>query len=282
MTTLSTVGYGDLYPNSDGGRIVAMLTMIFGIGVLGTLAGTISNAFLEVRERARRGERSYTLSGHLLVLGWNDKSRTSIEDFRHDPRYADTTICIVAELEHTPIEDKTVKFVRGVPGQREVLERASAEGASAALVFARDPLDGRSDHETALTILALRRLNPHVRISAELVDPGNREHLEDAGCSSVIDLSSLTSTLIARSVQDVGISELVSDLLTNKRGSEIYRVPVDDRFVGGTYGQYVSAMVERNRSVLGILRQGETTLHPAAGLVLQAGDEAFVVAAEPP
>ncbi|MEM1418153.1 MAG: potassium channel family protein, partial [Myxococcota bacterium] len=42
MTTLSTVGYGDLYPVTDGGRVVAVGTMIFGVGILGILAGTIA------------------------------------------------------------------------------------------------------------------------------------------------------------------------------------------------------------------------------------------------
>ncbi|MBK7156107.1 MAG: ion transporter [Sandaracinaceae bacterium] len=42
MTTLSTVGYGDLYPYTLGGRVVAVMTMILGVGVLGTLAATIA------------------------------------------------------------------------------------------------------------------------------------------------------------------------------------------------------------------------------------------------
>lgn len=68
ITTLSTVGYGDLYPKTTGGRIVAVTTMILGVGVLGTLAGTLVTALMEARERGRKGTRSYVLKDHLLVL----------------------------------------------------------------------------------------------------------------------------------------------------------------------------------------------------------------------
>ncbi|MFN0146623.1 MAG: potassium channel family protein [Dehalococcoidia bacterium] len=48
-TTMTTVGYGDLYPTTPAGRGVAVLLMLFGIAALSALTATIA-AFL-VRER---------------------------------------------------------------------------------------------------------------------------------------------------------------------------------------------------------------------------------------
>lgn len=39
VVTMSTVGYGDLYPVTTGGRICAVLLMFVGIGVFGVIAG---------------------------------------------------------------------------------------------------------------------------------------------------------------------------------------------------------------------------------------------------
>ena len=115
MTTLSTVGYGDLYPVTFGGRVVAITTMIVGVGVLGTLAATVAAGLIEFRERGRKGLRSHMLKDHLLVLGWNEKSFAAIDDFRHDPRYLEMRICVVADLEAAPIAEP-VRFVRGASG----------------------------------------------------------------------------------------------------------------------------------------------------------------------
>ncbi len=43
MTTVSTVGYGDIFPVTIGGRITAMVTMILGVGMTGTFTALIAS-----------------------------------------------------------------------------------------------------------------------------------------------------------------------------------------------------------------------------------------------
>jgi voltage-gated potassium channel len=45
VVTVTTVGYGDIYPHSVAARIVAMLVMLFGIGFLSVLTATIASRF---------------------------------------------------------------------------------------------------------------------------------------------------------------------------------------------------------------------------------------------
>jgi voltage-gated potassium channel len=47
VVTVTTVGYGDLYPKSVGGRIIAMVVMLFGIGFLSVLTATIASRFVK-------------------------------------------------------------------------------------------------------------------------------------------------------------------------------------------------------------------------------------------
>ncbi len=46
VVTTTTVGYGDKFPITLGGRIVAGVLMLTGIGLIGTLAATFSNALI--------------------------------------------------------------------------------------------------------------------------------------------------------------------------------------------------------------------------------------------
>lgn len=282
ITTLSTVGYGDLYPVTGGGRIIAAATMALGVGILGTFGGTIATMFLDFREQGRKGLRTLRAKDHLLVLGWNNKARHAIIEFRSDPRYLDTKVIVVAELDENPFDDPNIKFVRGAPCASESLKKADAENAGAAIVLAEDPSDPHSDHQNALTVMALRRINPKIRISSELVSAANKEHLDAAGCDAVIDSATVASDMLVRGVQDVGVPELIAHLLSSDMGSEVYRVTIDPSFVGKSYREYAIHNLDHLQTVVALRRKGETILHPEPGFVIEQGDDAFVISVDPP
>jgi voltage-gated potassium channel len=59
LTTMTTVGYGDLSPATNLGRVIAIGVMFVGIGFLTLLIGAASERFVagEVREEVAEAER---------------------------------------------------------------------------------------------------------------------------------------------------------------------------------------------------------------------------------
>ncbi len=53
VVTLTTVGYGDLYPVTAGGRLFTMLVVLLGIGLVAVPSGLLASAFQEVRRNER-------------------------------------------------------------------------------------------------------------------------------------------------------------------------------------------------------------------------------------
>jgi voltage-gated potassium channel len=51
VVTMTTVGYGDYYPVTNGGRYVAAFLMISGVALFGVIAAFAANFFLSVRAR---------------------------------------------------------------------------------------------------------------------------------------------------------------------------------------------------------------------------------------
>jgi voltage-gated potassium channel len=52
VVTLTTVGYGDIVPNTTAGRVDGVMIMVTGIGILGLLAGSLANFFRLDRGRS--------------------------------------------------------------------------------------------------------------------------------------------------------------------------------------------------------------------------------------
>lgn len=56
IVTVTTVGYGDKYPVSEGGRIVATVLMLVGIGLIGVLTATVASVFMKEHTDAAKEE----------------------------------------------------------------------------------------------------------------------------------------------------------------------------------------------------------------------------------
>ena len=56
VVTITTVGYGDRFPVTTGGRITGVFVMLAGVGIIGALASILASIL--VRRRAMKGSRS--------------------------------------------------------------------------------------------------------------------------------------------------------------------------------------------------------------------------------
>ena len=56
IVTVTTVGYGDRYPVTFGGRAVAVVLMLVGIGLIGVLTATVASAFIKEHTDANKAE----------------------------------------------------------------------------------------------------------------------------------------------------------------------------------------------------------------------------------
>ncbi len=94
VVTVTTVGYGDQYPVTPGGRIVGVFLLIAGVVLFATLSGYLANAFLS--PRARDDERS-DVGAPAAPSGHGDVRLSEIIDLLH--RQQAETAALRAQLE---------------------------------------------------------------------------------------------------------------------------------------------------------------------------------------
>ncbi len=161
-----------------------------------------------------------------------------------------------------------------------MLERANTR--EAAFVFAEDATPA-ADQRTALTVLAIKYLNPSIQCSAELNDAKNEPHLRRAGCDVVVNTGNLTSKLLSLSIENPAINQVVSELVSRTRGNEVYRVESPPRYSDGPFYEAFQALKRsHNMIIIGVEREDQSLINPSADFALRPGDAFLVISEQSP
>ena len=282
IVTLTTVGFGDISPTSFGGRLIGIVLMFFGIGVLGTFTATIAGAFVEQRLRKDPGMGEYDLEGHIILCCWNDRTREILKDLRADARAADESIVLVADVDAKPADDDRLHFVRG----RETgddLRRAGIERAATVVLVGDRSLDYQArDAKAVLAVLTVKSLNRNVYTIVELAGEENVPHCEQAGADEIIVGADLCSRVISTATLDHGISTVLRELLSAREGHDLITMPVPAGYGGRSFFDVFSDLKRgEGRIALAIQRHGtgDIVTNPDAGARVAADDRLVVVAA---
>ena len=82
VTTVTTVGYGDVVPESPGGRIVASMLMLTGLGLIPTLTSVIVSALISKQQRTAQARIEQLESEQAAVLARIEERLIRLEQTR--------------------------------------------------------------------------------------------------------------------------------------------------------------------------------------------------------
>ncbi|MCG8604031.1 ion channel [bacterium] len=280
FATVTTVGYGDISAQTLGGRVVSIVVMIFGIGILGLFTATIASIFVERKMKEDRGMRSFDFENHIIICEWNQRAKDVINELRMDKRTQEAPIILIADLESKPIDDDNLYFIQGSVTE-EILKRANLQKANTVVILGDDSLESNArDAKAVLTTLTVETLNPEVYSVVELANEANAQHCERANANEIIVGSEFSSKLLSRATLDHGISKVLSELLSSRYGNDLFKIPVPERLHGKGFLEIFTEMKRENQStVLAIQRgaEGQVISNPAEDCMVNEGDHLIVI-----
>ncbi|MBT3193381.1 MAG: potassium channel family protein, partial [Verrucomicrobia bacterium] len=183
VITISTVGFGELHPLSDGARLFTVLLIIVGVG---TMAVAISILFETVFQRQMRlfmEKRSMQkeidkLTEHIIVCGYGRMGRNIANALSKTGR---TVVVIEMDAQTTEeIERDGRLVVKGDAAEEAVLQQAGIDRASAIVATLG------SDADNLFLTLTARGINPDLNIIARTEDERNGSKFAQAGATRVV------------------------------------------------------------------------------------------------
>lgn len=281
IVTLTTVGYGDMYPTTLAGRfLIAAPLMFFGIGLLGYVLSLAATTLVEAKSRELSGMSELSLRGHVLVMNYptEEKLLQLLDELREDETFRNKEVVLVDEhLEQlTPVLLKRdVHYVRGNPARDETLQRAALDDATHAIVLSKKPGDPHSDDLALAITLAIEARTSKVRTIVECVDPMKQELLRKAGCDSVICSSRFEAHFLSNEVLHPGMQDVIEELLTIA-GQQLHFVPTSEK----TFASAAERARAKGHIAIGVRRDGKSTINVPNDHSLRAGDELVTIGAE--
>ena len=266
VVTIGTVGYGDRFPVSVGGRVVGLVVIFFGVGMMSLLTATIASIFVEQKIREGRGLETVTVKDHIVICGWNQYTEDVLAGLTTYGSFGETPIVLINELSVDEMEsfrlkyDKfNLKFLRGDYVREDVLQRTNISRARFVVIMA-DVSGGhsreRTDERTTLAALTIKYLAPNVKTVAELLDGENRQHLKRANVDEIIVRGEHIGSLLATAVKSPGLPRLISGMLALGESNKLWRVDIPKQFVGGVFRDLARYFREKRQAILvGFLRE---------------------------
>ena len=247
VTTATTVGYGDVAPKTEAGRLLTTLWIMPGGIVLFTVFIAKFVHFIGNRWRKRmRGESDYSfLKGHFVILGWQGRStQRMIEEIVGDvvAERREIVLCSTKEIEN-PLPE-LVKFVRDKSlNAAELHRRAGVAGAAVIIAL------GHDDNDTLAAALAAGAANR----SAHLVAHFEQQSFADlliAHCPKAEAMVSMSMEMMVRSAQDPGSSRIHQDLLSVGKGPAQFSMCVPQTAPALQYGALLALLKDRHDATL--------------------------------
>jgi voltage-gated potassium channel len=193
LVTASTVGYGDVTPETETAQLFAMSALVIGTASFAAALGTLLTPAIEARLAEALGtmneSRLELLDDHVIVVGFSDMTEPIIEELGG----VEFIVITRDEEKARRLRNRDIDVVVADPSDEEPLRKVGIERARA-LVAATD-----DDAQDALAILTARELNPELNIVAAATERQNEKKLKRAGADTVVSPAVIGGHLLAQS-----------------------------------------------------------------------------------
>jgi voltage-gated potassium channel len=271
LTTLSTVGYGDLTPVTAIGQAATIALMYFcGITLMTFLISDYIDFRIARREKIRTGHWNWNMEEHILIINAPKYNRENyfirlITQIRENTDYVN----IPVQLLNTDFPDGLPDSLRelgavhvhGTPSNPADLERAGTHRAKHIVVLARNEYASDSDSFTFDVAHRLNELHVCHKAIIECVIDDNRVRMRALGVKSVLRPIRSYPEIVVRSMDAPGSEVIIEDMFT-RANDHPHRYPV--WLEGEPWADVVNALIQANLgTALGyVTKEGDVVAHP--------------------
>lgn len=277
LTTVTTVGYGEIRTLSFAGRVFNCFLILFGVVIMLLAIGAMTQTVIELELNQFFGKRRIKsmiekLQGHVILCGYGRVGRGAAEELIHSGAKF-----VVVDRDEERVERAMKNGILAVvadASRDETLRDVGIERASGLIATLA------SDADNLFLILSAKALNSKVYLSARVAEEESAEKLRRAGADFVFAPYNSTGHRMAQALLKPHVHQFLDFTTQNvglDAGIEQVRVGEKSMFADQTLAE-MKMRRELGVIVLAIRRSnGEMLFNPPAEATVSAGDHLIVM-----
>lgn len=210
IVTLTTVGYGDYYPVTNGGKVIGLIMVLCSLGLMGYIVGNLSTKISRYMEKKKLGLLGTKFENHVVIIGWDDFGRevaNNIVQANHKVAIVTNqkdNIDLIKDLYH---DNENVFALFADFENYEALENVNIKKANCIFLNLKD------DTEVLVYMLNLKNQYPHQEIVVSLNNSRLKDTFKNAGVTYVISKNDIASKLVASFIFEPEVAAFTEDIM---------------------------------------------------------------------
>ncbi len=280
MITLSTVGYGDFYPQSKVGRLFTIALIIFGVGTMLYSVGLITETIVESRLRILMGRGKMVkminkMNNHYIICGCGRIGYLICKELAAEK--VDFVVIDKDPETNQRIQDEGFVYYQGDATEDKTLLAAGIKKAKGLVCVLP------TDAENLYVILTAKELNPNIYILSRSEEEESEHRLLRAGANRVMSPYSLGGMRMAMAILRPAMLDFI-EITTNRQSLDLrmeeYAVCESSILIGKSLGE---SEIRRNYGLIIVAvkkESGKMIFNPLATYVIETGDKLIALGEE--
>lgn len=278
VATITTVGYGDVYPVTYWGRALGFVVMLSSLGVYGFIIGQIANFMSTLKEQRNLGLNGTDFNNHVVIIGWNDFGRSVISHLVAAGKQVAvitrerSSIDAIREFYDT---DKVYTLYADY-SNFELLEKANIKNASIVFVNLSD------DTEKLVYVINLKKIFADLNYVVTLDNGNLKGTFQNAGVTYTICKNEISAKLMASYIFEPDVALFSEEILAYAHNDHEYDIKqmkllAGNSFVGSYYDKaFFDLKKSCNVILIGLVKMNGTERkfikNPDGSVKIEAGD----------
>ncbi|MGE4546649.1 MAG: TrkA family potassium uptake protein [Desulfurella sp.] len=252
LTTASTVGYGDIVPKNNTGKVIAMGLMIIGVSMIGVFLANLSSIVLDFKLGRFFGTmESHFVKDHIVILGFSDYVKNSLEEILKDNN---KNVVLMADIDNNPFSNYNLIFIKGDITIENDIYKTKLANAKLCIISDSD------DSKTLIAAMTVKNLYKDLYIVALVFKKELAKVLRNFGINEVFSSGTFSSKLLVKTTFITGISKFFSQLLDEEFKEALVEKITPDNLINSTFSEALYKLKNETGELLVGVKRGKENI----------------------